>query len=848
MSKKLQSLTLCAFILTGIVLATSLLIFVPTQVAADTHQVNPGQSIQDAIDIASDGDTVLVSSGTYNENLTITKSIELAGASSADTIIMGTGLFTGIGVSQTESVDINTLTVRNFDLGISISQSSDVSLTDVIVMDCVSWGIFTDNTNDLNIEDCQLEGVGTGNGIETFQVSGLSFVNNTVGEFLNGVNVRFSDDPFVFGNTILSAYNNGIMLHELDGGMVENNHIVDVTASGVRVNRVDGAIIKDNTLYNVSMGFYSAWSEFSVRSISVDKCDYGVYFLDISNGKIYDSTISNSEIADFYVSLNKLTAVNTVFDFSKVIIAKQDAVLEVKNYLTIKVEGSEGDLIEGADVEIADDDETIYDSTNGDVKTDEGGIVGPIEVNYGTYEYDPLANHTLRTSVISANVNYNSFEVAALEGDPNDIDMSESRTEIFLYDNTPPRITDVSGKGNVSQSPNTLDRSSDESLAIFFWASETGQYKIIVDSFQDGLFNESNDTVLTGPISSGFQTIYWNGGNESGLFTDGIYPVKIVLIDVFLNVISEPYEEMTIRILNSDLDGDGHLDINDDLPSDPTQWNDNDNDGYGDNPSGSDADLFPQDPTQWFDEDGDGYGDNPMGNNHDMFPEEPSQWIDADGDGYGDNVSGVDGDAFPDDPTQWLDSDGDGYGDNQSGNRPDEFPTNILEWVDTDGDGYGDNNADAFPDDDAEWSDEDGDGMGDNSDFLPSINNWLLFFIIGIVVVILVAFSSIFRGQSRARKSFDPGVGAKAPSAATPQPKKAAPPVKKEEPAKARPPAKPKKVDKKPAPAPPKEEAEAPPPPPPPVDEEAPPPPPPQEGEEPPPPPPIEEETEKEDE
>ena len=47
--------------------------------------------------------------------------------------------------------------------------------------------------------------------------------------------------------------------------------------------------------------------------------------------------------------------------------------------------------------------------------------------------------------------------------------------------------------------------------------------------------------------------------------------------------------------------------------------------------------LFPFDPTQWEDADGDGFGDNPMGIGADKFPDDPTQWGDIDGDGYGDN-------------------------------------------------------------------------------------------------------------------------------------------------------------------------------------------------------------------
>ena len=248
-----------------------------------------------------------------------------------------------------------------------------------------------------------------------------------------------------------------------------------------------------------------------------------------------------------------------------------------------------------------------------------------------------------------------------------------------------------------------------------------------------------------------------------------------------------------------DADGDGFSDENDPYPGDATQWADTDQDGYGDNSLGmggdgcpmmfgnstlgllgcpdqdgdgyaDQADDLPLEPTQWNDLDGDGWGDNEMGVNHDEFKFDPTQQTDRDGDGYGDNVGGTRGDACPDtfgnssidrygcpdadgdgwsdagdgfsddplrwkdndgdmvedsedafpfDPTQWNDTDGDGFGDNQFGSNADKFPLDPTQWYDIDGDGYGDNpegqNYDAFLAEPSQWSDVDGDGCGDNA-------------------------------------------------------------------------------------------------------------------------------------
>ena len=177
---------------------------------------------------------------------------------------------------------------------------------------------------------------------------------------------------------------------------------------------------------------------------------------------------------------------------------------------------------------------------------------------------------------------------------------------------------------------------------------------------------------------------------------------------------------------NPDVDGDGVLNQDDAFPEDITQWNDTDNDGFGDNPLPAfQGDECPNTyGTSWQDrfgcpdDDADGYS-----NEGDSFPNDSTQWADSDNDGYGDNYAWISmpgnalhlnqtGDAFPMNPTQWNDTDGDGWGDNFNniswqGIRPSNWP------------GHYDIDAtqvDTFPHDATQWLDSDGDWFGDEDD------------------------------------------------------------------------------------------------------------------------------------
>lgn len=168
-----------------------------------------------------------------------------------------------------------------------------------------------------------------------------------------------------------------------------------------------------------------------------------------------------------------------------------------------------------------------------------------------------------------------------------------------------------------------------------------------------------------------------------------------------------------------DQDNDGWEDTNDTHPDDPTEWNDTDSDGFGDN-SDDCVDLFgnsTQGSLGCPDTDGDTWADL-----NDAFVNDSSEWFDFDGDGYGNNI-----DEFPYEPTQWIDSDSDGFGDNNSGLEGDDCvdvagTSNKDGWfgcLDSDGDGWADV-MDDLPSDPLQHIDADGDGVGDSissSDF-----------------------------------------------------------------------------------------------------------------------------------
>jgi hypothetical protein len=161
---------------------------------------------------------------------------------------------------------------------------------------------------------------------------------------------------------------------------------------------------------------------------------------------------------------------------------------------------------------------------------------------------------------------------------------------------------------------------------------------------------------------------------------------------------------------DSDRDGDGVPNANDEFPDDIAESNDADDDGRGDN-----ADAFDDDPTEWSDADEDGKGDNSDNCRDDANNDQADLDEDGKGDACDDDIDGdgvVNGeDAFERDPAESKDSDGDGIGDNG-----DRFPNDANETADTDDDGKGDNSDNCREVANTDQADLDEDGKGDACD------------------------------------------------------------------------------------------------------------------------------------
>ena len=172
-------------------------------------------SIQDAIDAASDGDTIFVYSGTYNENIVVNKTLTLTGENKDNTIINGVASGHVVEI-KAYSVNLSGFTIQN-PVGAE--------------MKCVKMS----------------------------QVQSCRIANNVIKKGNDGIYLFNSNENTISVNTILDNDANGIYLYlsvsnEIHGNKIENNNVNGIYLySGSSSNEIYQNTIMGNNLYGLNL-------------------------------------------------------------------------------------------------------------------------------------------------------------------------------------------------------------------------------------------------------------------------------------------------------------------------------------------------------------------------------------------------------------------------------------------------------------------------------------------------------------------------------------------------------------------------------------------------------------------
>jgi len=171
--------------------------------------------IQDAIDNASNGDTVYVFTGTYDEYLLINKEISLIGESREQTIIAGNKTDNIIRINS-NNVKIISFMIKNGEIGLYLVDSSNFTIIQNILVDNYegigvldsSYGLISSNI----LQGNDFEGI---NLVGSTQIT---ISGNLIENSLEGIFISSSSSNIICGNTLRDH------IYGFEAGQSSNNN------------------------------------------------------------------------------------------------------------------------------------------------------------------------------------------------------------------------------------------------------------------------------------------------------------------------------------------------------------------------------------------------------------------------------------------------------------------------------------------------------------------------------------------------------------------------------------------------------------------------------------------------
>jgi len=245
-------------------------------------------SIQDALDAASSGDTIIIYDGTFNENIFINKSTILKAGSTP--IIDGNG---GIGIyARADDILITGITVTNCSSGIYVYNSSK-KIENATIDNCTlynnthdsGWSIYLRYSKYCSVNSCNLYGE-----IKTraLYVTWSDYANITNNNFSNidntCIHISYCNYANIsknnLSNNFRAIYSNGNNYHKITHNNIYNNDCFGYGGGQIYLIDDDDANIKFNNIHN-NLGnaiyLYYGCQNTEIHYNQIYENDFGIY-------------------------------------------------------------------------------------------------------------------------------------------------------------------------------------------------------------------------------------------------------------------------------------------------------------------------------------------------------------------------------------------------------------------------------------------------------------------------------------------------------------------------------------------------------------------------------------------
>ena len=254
--------------------------------------------IQEAVDNATDGDTIFVCSGIYYEHIIIfNKTLSLIGENRDQTIIDGNETGTVISISAANNLSIKNLTMCRSDMsdgagsGISLSQSNGND---------IRYNTITNNTNGISLQSSSGNTISDNMvmhneyGISLQSSSGNTISDNMVMHNEYGISFRFSSSNTISDNMVMhNEY--GISLQSSSGNTISDN-IVTHNNHGIIPTVSDNNVVSSNNVF--SNRFEGMFFSFSYNNMVLENTmtnnSWGIFLFASGNNTIYHNNFNNT--------------------------------------------------------------------------------------------------------------------------------------------------------------------------------------------------------------------------------------------------------------------------------------------------------------------------------------------------------------------------------------------------------------------------------------------------------------------------------------------------------------------------------------------------------------------------
>lgn len=305
------------FVLFFLLLLSVAIAFIGITSAKTIHVPDDYPTIQQAVDDATDGDTIIVHSGTYYENVMIGQSLTIIGEGA---IIDAGGEFQCLDMQST-SGSIRGFTVQNGDIGIGLSHASNVNVEgNTALNNLVGFHLWDSNNNNVKNNIAQrneysgmaihgwdgAEGSSyntitnnelsnNGAGIEIYTSSNYNEITNNIimGNKYEGIHIHDSCNSSTITDNEILNNDVGIYIEGDSTGATEEEWI-----AGIYLNNANYCNISENNFSNNQCGIlldYSSNNTIAKNRVSNKNTeDYGILLDDSSNNTITNNHVSNN--------------------------------------------------------------------------------------------------------------------------------------------------------------------------------------------------------------------------------------------------------------------------------------------------------------------------------------------------------------------------------------------------------------------------------------------------------------------------------------------------------------------------------------------------------------------------